>query len=124
MKVSRKQKYICLLLSIVLSFSGFFFGINASKEVYGNQSKDETTTISVKAILPGNVVSRSNEKTSTISKSRTTTISTRGFGATLHFISVDLHTYFVKDSSTFIFNMDAVPHKVTISYIHNQDGKK
>lgn len=63
MKISRKQKYICLLLSIVLSFSGFFFGINASKDVYGNQSKDETTTISVKAILPGNVVSRSNEKT-------------------------------------------------------------
>ena len=124
MKISRKQKYICLLLSIVLSFSGFFFGINASKEVYGNQSKDETTTISVKAILPGNVVSRSNEKTPTISKSRTTTISTRGFGATLHFISVDLHTYFVKDSFSFIFNMDAVPHKVTISYIHNQDGKK
>lgn len=124
MKISRKQKYICLLLSIILSFSGFFFGINASKDVYGNQSKDETTTISVKAILPGNVVSRSNEKTSTISKSRTTTISTCGFGATLHFISVDLHTYFVKDSSSLIFNMDAVPHKVTISYIHNQDGKK
>ena len=124
MKISRKQKYICLLLSIVLSFSGFFFGINASKDVYGNQSNDETTTISVKAILPGNVVSRSNEKTSTISKSRTTTISTCGFGATLHFISVDLHTYFAKDSSSLIFNMDAVPHKVTISYIHNQDGKK
>lgn len=124
MKILRKQKYICLLLSIVLSFSGFFFGINASKDVYGNQSKDETTTISVKAILPGNVVSRSNGKTSTISKSRTTTISTRGFGTTLHFISVDLHTYFVKDSSSLIFNMDAVPHKVTISYIHNQDGKK
>lgn len=124
MKILRKQKYICLLLSIVLSFSGFFLGINASKDVYGNQSKDETTTISVKAILPGNVVSRSNEKTSTISKSRTTTISTRGFGTTLHFISVDLHTYFVKDSSSLIFNMDAVPHKVTISYIHNQDGKK
>ena len=124
MKILRKQKYICLLLSIVLSFSGFFFGINASKDVYGNQSKDETTTISVKAILPGNVVSRSNGKTSTISKSRTTTISTRGFGTTLHFISVNLHTYFVKDSSSLIFNMDAVPHKVTISYIHNQDGKK
>ena len=124
MKILRKQKYICLLLSIVLSFSGFFLGINASKDVYGNQSKDETTTISVKAILPGNVVSRSNEKTSTISNSRTTTISTHGFGTTLHFISVDLHTYFVKDSSSLIFNMDAVPHKVTISYIHNQDGKK
>ena len=36
--ILRKQKYICLLLSIVLSFSGFFLGINASKDVYGNQS--------------------------------------------------------------------------------------
>ena len=129
MKISKRNNFICILLSICFVISWLSFSISGSQSMLSNSTPDESYTYyCINDALPASVSGRSeNNNLSFFSKLKDNTNSSMGFGWLFAIVAcIFTGCFFAYFSSRISVNAgtNLSSHHNILNYIHKQDGKK